>query len=442
MQNAEQVTNTTESSKIKPAVRLADLQFPKVPRFFWNAKNFCRGFENLMVPITTATERQLEGWEAREVWEPYWQSIQDYCRMNPMAQELISIIMAPAFYSLSTAQHRRLIERWVEHSIPGYRVLWEPDLIPQLNRLLPAYGESTVGFQFGKDGRGALPDRYFQVLVKHKFLPVGNHHDILGHFLLFTIPHVREATEEIIANSVDSYFLFERMQRALPPRPRAIEGQPAPEMPEAYRGVWSVVNAFRPAMALSTYAWNLAQEKIYFSGKDFDSGERIFSLVGAFNTVYNTTLSGRLDEKHIESTTAALGIFNANARRCIVTPPLYIRHEFRSVMNDSLSAEVRNYENVLAGIGWKANPRAADIAELSARFTEIVRKSIYAKWGPVSQPMSLRWRKYGNLIAKDSELSRIFRADSMLKIARAQSRIAREAVRVFAKRFDEELAKI
>lgn len=406
----------------------------QVPRNLWTAHNFVRGFRSLRVPITTATEGQIKNWKPEEVWEPYWQSIKDFCDTNTACGELISSVMAPAANpSLTTVEHRELLQGWVDRYVAGYRIVWESDLVTELNKCLEPYGEKISGFSYGKDGRGALPDRYYHLLARRRLFPVGNHHDILGHFLLFADPQTRRITEKIIRVSAEGHNIHESMVRFA-------RGHFRRNTPNGQRFDRGVMHPMRPVMALLTFSWNLSQEKLYYSHKAEGAGDKSsFSLLGAFNTVYNTTFSSRLPIEYASSTVSGLGVLADAGNRNIIMLPGDMRRWLMGNAYDNASAhynQVRSeldaaitaYGETLERVGWKKEPTQEEATAHAKRFHDIVMSTLFASFGPFRLSMKARWKRFGKAIQNDAFFSRILTRQSMLKIAEAQIQVAELAM--------------
>lgn len=406
----------------------------QVPRRLWTARNFVRGFKSLQVPITTATEGQIKNWKAEEVWDPYWQSIRDFCDTNVACVELISTVMAPAVNpKLTTLEHRALLQAWVDKYVSGYRIVWESDLVVELNKCLEPYGEKISGFSYGKDGRGALPDRYYHLLARRRLFPVGNHHDILGHFLLFSDPQTRKITEQIIRVSAEGHNIHESMiafARRTFPR----------DSQNGQRFDRGVLHPMRPVMALLTFSWNLSQEKLYYSHKANQAGEASsFSLLGAFNTVYNTTFSSRLPVQYAQSTVSGLGVLADTGNRNIIMLPSDMRRwlmgqayenasPYYNELRANLDQAITAYAETLERVGWRRDPNQEEATAHAARFQKIVMDTLFAHWGPFRLSMRARWKRFGKAIQNDPFFSTILTRASMLKIAEAQIQVAEIAM--------------
>ena len=408
-----------------------------VPKRFWNASRFVAGFENLRVPITTASEAQIPDWQSHEVWDPYWKSIRDYCQSHPASEQLISTVMAKTTNpNLGTQAHRDLFQQWVDRYVPGYRIIWETDLIAELNEALATLGEKVSPFAYGKDGRGALPDRYYHLLAERKCLVVGNHHDILGHFLLFSDPEIRRITEKIVKVSADGHTLrqtFLNYQR--------VHFESDETQKQDFQR--AVLDPLRPIFALLTYSWNLCQEKLYFSQAATDSTNSKFSLLGAFNTVYNTTLSSRLPVNLAGATVNGLGIVANQSNRNIVMLPRDMRRwlirptserdsEKLKAKRIELSQKIASYAQTLQRVGWKGDPDQSEATALSDRFRQIVIETLFAQVGPFRLPMEMRWKRFGKAIQNEPIFSKLLTREAMLQLGEAQIEVAKSSIEYFA----------
>lgn len=373
-----------------------------IPWYGYTAKNFQKMFDSLAVPIATANPNILKRWNNNEIWRPFCALTQDYLDSTPVFQDLVKTI-AEDSEKLSIDERRARLQAYVDIYIPGYQVIYESEIIDYLNGSLEKRGdiERILGFRYGKDGRGAMPDRYYHALFCDRKLIVGNHHDILGHFVLLTIPEIREETEKLSQSFLDALIHLKKIQES------------SPQIREENR---QFTESVQKVCRLSTLAWNLLQEKTYVKIEGYE-GRTILNLIGAFNSVYNPIFSTRLPNKDVGQVSGALAFFNKNPMHSILMSPTELR-EFLGLTSNSASSECESLLAMHARL-WIETVKASNISsrDLAMRVDQIVRKTLHSQFRRFKS-IRKRWLAFSDEILSDEQLSLFFDRRQLLEFAK------------------------
>ncbi len=374
----------------------------------WTSHQFRVAFENVAIPVTTANHQLIRGWKVEDVWESFWATIQDFYRHDKYCSQVLDIVMESS-EQISTRQQRRKLKSFVAENIPGYQAIFESEILPAINSSLESEGlnERVLGFRYGKDGRGAMPDRYYQLLLKKKYLVVGNHHDILGHFILFCDPVIREVTEGL-----------------------AREFSTALEFQHTLASKFSSAEEFnrrtvflRRALRLYTLSWNIIQEKLYLRLPEAN-GRSILNLVGAFNSVYNALFSDSLAKEKARDLAGALGFFHRDPLECILLSPKAMREYCTKDAGQVSAADLRGALDRYEAVWEKLGLGEVDTSEFYLRFEEIVLKTLLERKRYFSQSFRQRWESFSEAILGDVNFGRLFDKPALLSLAEAMLEVA------------------
>lgn len=374
----------------------------------WTPHQFRLAFENLAIPVTTANHQLIRGWRVEDVWGSFWATIQEFYRHDKYCSQVLDLVMESS-EQISTRQQRRKLKSFVAENIPGYQAIFESEILPAINASLESEGlnERVLGFRYGKDGRGALPDRYYQMLLKNKYLVVGNHHDILGHFILFCDPIIREMTERL-----------------------AIGFSTSLEFQHTWASTFSSGEEFsrrsvflRRALRLYTLSWNIIQEKLYLRLPD-SNGRSILNLVGAFNSVYNALFSDSLTQDKARDLAGALGFFHRDPLECILLSPKAMREyctkDAGQVFSTGFQVALDRYEAVWLKLGFGE----IDTTNFCLRFEGLVLRTLLKRRGYFSRSFRQKWMNFSEAILKDADFSRLFDKSALLSLAEAMLEVA------------------
>ena len=365
-----------------------------------NIQHFTKAFDRLALPITTANENLVEGWSVNKVWKPYWATTSDYYYHNQAFADVISLLLRDTPYE-GTDYYRQDLQKFVDQYLTGYKLIYEADILDALNEVMikEGHAERVLGFRYGKDGRGSMPDRYYHLLFKNKYLVLGNHHDILGHLVLLADPEIRELTERL-SIGFSAALEFQHQLRS------------STNLPE--REFNQQTEGLRKILRLYTLAWNLCQEKLYIVTQT-QQQEPVLNLVGAFNSVYNTIFSDRLKDEQSLQVAGALGFFNRDPQHSILMPPQALKEYCQSIADgDSVKDLLSAYEQRWTGLGL--NPENKTSEHLATAFHNVIKNSLFKK-SFFKKSNRQRWLELSNLVLADQELKAIFCKDSLLGFA-------------------------
>ena len=366
-----------------------------------------RVFSGMAVPVTTANERIIKSWREEMLWKPFQALTQDFAETSPEFQELIQSIHHGR-KKISTNARRGLLQRFVDQRIPGYKVIYEAEFIDGLNKVLAEKGDTqrVLGFRYGKDGRGAMPDRYYHMLFCDRKLMVGNHHDILGHFALLAYPENRRLTEELSTNFLAALDDQYRLNN-LPPAIR-----------DSFQ---KEIQSLSRVLRLYTLSWNMIQEKLYLRVKN-RSGKTVLNMIGAFNSVYNPIFSSSLPRESVGQVAGAIGFFNQERQRSIIMSPTEVKDFFQASeenQSQELQLAFSEYEKI-----WQSATagRPVTTRDLAIRMSEIVNQTLHS---PTRRLHSIRsrWLSFSDRILSDSLLANFFDSPTLMKFGEATMKI-------------------
>lgn len=176
-------------------------------------------------------------------------------------EDLVKILSNPKENQLGI---RKKLQEWTDENIPGYKLDWS-----QTKKMTYSKEELANGF--------IEPSSYFTKL-KQKKIPIGDHHDLLTHLFMFTLPEVRALTERLTLVH----------QKIIDHQKKATDKNELQELESHYEAINFIWELFQESFGLS-YQKNGATHLIILGGRA-SVLDPFGPYVGDFNWHYLQTL--------------------------------------------------------------------------------------------------------------------------------------------------------